>query len=71
MSHITSNARSKTDDLDAFFLPYAHSLSVPITIINGQYPDRIFAALHEKEVIGTKIGVAEIKPDLKRNIVRN
>ena len=56
MSYITAGTRTTTDDLDAFFLPYANSLSVPITIINGKYPDRIFAALHEKEVIGTKIG---------------
>ena len=60
MDHITDATRSRTDDLDVFFLPYAHSLSVPIRIVNGQYPDRVFAALHEKEVIGTKVGVVGI-----------
>jgi len=57
MSYITSATGSRTDDLDAFFLPYANSLSVSITIVNGQYPERVFAALHEKEVIGTKMGI--------------
>ena len=51
----THNVASATNDLDRFFLPYANSLSVPVTIVNGQYPERIVAALHEKEVFGTKI----------------
>ena len=55
VSYITTPTISKTNDLDAFFLPYADSLSVPVTIVNGQYPDRVSAALDEKEVIGTKI----------------
>jgi aspartokinase-like uncharacterized kinase len=30
-----------------------------VTIVNGQYPDRVRAALDEKKVIGTKINSAE------------
>jgi len=59
ITHAASSIIPTTSDLDAFFLPYAHSLSVPITIVNGQYPDRVRAALDEKEVIGTKINSAE------------
>jgi aspartokinase-like uncharacterized kinase len=55
ITHVTSSVIPTTDDLDAFFLPYAHSLSVPVTIVNGQYPDRVRAALDDEEVIGTKI----------------
>jgi aspartokinase-like uncharacterized kinase len=58
ITHATSSVIPTTNDLDAFFLPYAYSLSVPVTIVNGQYPDRIRAALDEKEVIGTKISSA-------------
>ncbi|MDR2854650.1 MAG: uridylate kinase [Methanomicrobiales archaeon] len=70
-SHITSAMRSRTDDLDAFFLPYAHSLSVPITIVNGQYPERVFAALCEKEVIGTKIATCTVGKLSKMNSMAN
>jgi aspartokinase-like uncharacterized kinase len=55
ITYAASSVIPATDDLDAFFLPYAHSLSVPVTIVNGQHPDRICAALDEKEVFGTKI----------------
>jgi aspartokinase-like uncharacterized kinase len=58
ITHATGSLIPTTDDLDVFFLPYAHSLSVPVTIVNGQYPDRVRAALDEKEVIGTKISSA-------------
>ena len=55
ITYAESSVIPATDDLDAFFLPYVHSLSVPVTIVNGQYPDRVRAALAEKEVVGTRI----------------
>jgi len=55
ITHAKNSVIPATDDLDAFFLPYAHSLSVPVTIVNGQHPDRVRAALGEREVVGTKI----------------
>ena len=45
----------QTDDLDAYFLSYACSLSVQVTIINGQDPQRIKMALDGVKVPGTVI----------------